>query len=670
MASTIPSDLDSLLAPILDTALDAVVVVTPEGWVIGFNGCAETTFGWTKAEAIGQSLVELIIPEQLRNSDRLWLERLTSGGELNLLYRRIEIMALHRSGRLFPIELSVTTAPSSSGTVFVAFIRDITERRQAKAQIMRQALQNRLMFDIVSMASETDSFETALRHALEAICKMTGWPVGHAFFVPTGEEDTLRSSDIWVEAEPGLADSLRAKTASIKFGPNVGLPGRILVTGEPLWIPDTNADPNFPRKGQGWVGAFGFPLKSDGRVIAILEFFSKSVEPLDPEVLLTVQAIGEQVGRVFERNRMHSRNAIYENAPGFIAITEGPHHRFVFANRSYENIVNCTDLVGKTVAEALPDIEEQGFVETLDRIFKTGEPYIGSEVGFNLLDEATGMRYQRYADFVYQPVRSSEGVITGLFCEGYDVTARVEAAIEMEELQREVVHLSRTNAMATMAATLAHELNQPLTAIANYGEAGRRFLGQPNPGGALQASEAFKTITELAIRTGDLIRNVRDLTARRPGQRSEFDLSEAIAESVKLVEASAPIDAEIVNRTAQSILVFADRIQVQQVLINLLRNATESGIQGHPLRVQISAVAKGDVAEVSVDDSGAGVPAELAKSLFALTQSSKTQGMGIGLSISRTIVESHGGKVWLEKTGKDGSEFRFTLPLASARSAT
>ena len=112
MVSTIPSDLDSLLAPILDTALDAVVVVTPEGWVVGFNECAETTFGWSKAEAIGQSLVDLIIPEQLRNSDRLWLERLTSGGELNLLYRRIEIMALHKSGRLFPVELSITTAPS------------------------------------------------------------------------------------------------------------------------------------------------------------------------------------------------------------------------------------------------------------------------------------------------------------------------------------------------------------------------------------------------------------------------------------------------------------------------------------------------------------------------------------------------------------------------------
>jgi len=314
MTETTEFDVDPLLAPLLATVLDAVVVMTAEGVISGWNECAEKTFGWSWPEASGRLLGDMIVPEEHRKGHKDGLERLASGGQPHILNRRIEITALHRDGHEIPVELSITTAPSSLGPVFVGFIRDISERRAAETQIERQALENRLMFEIASMASESDSFDTALLKALEAICEITGWPVGHAFVVPSGNPNVLRSSGVWVEAEFGIADALRASTAAIDFVPGLGLPGRILSSGLPIWVSNTDSDVNFPRKGEGFLGAFGFPLKQDGRVIAILEFFSKCEAPPKTEVLLTVRALGEQVGRVFERKRTqdHQSLLLYE----------------------------------------------------------------------------------------------------------------------------------------------------------------------------------------------------------------------------------------------------------------------------------------------------------------------------------------------------------------------
>jgi PAS domain S-box-containing protein len=301
---------DSSLSPVLDTVLDAVVLMSTDGLIVGWNGVAENIFGWSASEAHGRPLGDLIVPEQHRQAHREGLKRLAAGGEAHVLNRRIEITALRRDGREIPIELSITTAPSASGAIFVGFIRDISERREVEAGMERQARVSRVLFEITSMAAESGSFEDALRTAIEAICEITGWPVGHAFVIPSGNPNVLRSSGIWVEAEAGVAKSLRDATDAIVFGPGVGLPGIIINSGEPRWVCDTDAEVNFPRKGKGFRGAFGFPLKHKGRLIAILEFFSKSEAAPDPAVLLTVRTLGEQVGRVFERMRTQDQQRL------------------------------------------------------------------------------------------------------------------------------------------------------------------------------------------------------------------------------------------------------------------------------------------------------------------------------------------------------------------------
>jgi PAS domain S-box-containing protein len=301
------------LSPVLETALDAVVVMRRDGSVAAWNKVAERTFGWTAEEAIGRAMADLIIPNQYREPHCRGLERYNSTGEERVLNRRIEISALRKDGREIPVELSITTAEGLHETAFVGFLRDISERRAAEERLGRQARETRLLFDITSMAAETASFEDALRASLEAICQVTGWPVGHALLVRPGGPPELVSADIWYEAEPGIAEALRKETRALRFTPGVGSPGTILATGEPVWVSDADADPIFRRKNLGFGAAFGFPLKSEGRIIAALEFFSHASAPPDPELMLTVRTLGEQVGRVLERKRTEEHQRLLLN---------------------------------------------------------------------------------------------------------------------------------------------------------------------------------------------------------------------------------------------------------------------------------------------------------------------------------------------------------------------
>ena len=230
-----------------------------------------------------------------------------------MLNRRIEITALHRDGRELPIELTITTASAAGETMFIGFLRDISKRRDAEERLRRQAQETQLLFEVTSIASETSSFEEALRATLEAICRLTGWPVGHALIARKGGAPELVSTSVWHEAEAGMADEMKEATRKLRFTTGVGMPGHILETGEPVWVRDASNHPNFWRKGFGFEAAFGFPVKSGGNILAVLEFFAQNAAEPDPDLLLTVRTLGEQVGRVLERKRTEEHQRLLIN---------------------------------------------------------------------------------------------------------------------------------------------------------------------------------------------------------------------------------------------------------------------------------------------------------------------------------------------------------------------
>ena len=356
-------------------------------------------------------------------------------------------------------------------------------------------------------------------------------------------------------------------------------------------------------------------------------------------------------------------NTLYRDAPGFIATSQGPDHLITFANESYHQFVGYDNLVGLTVAEAMPDIAAQGFIEILDRVYETGVPFRGYAIKLDFVEKATGATVRRYSNFVYAPIRDAHSNITGIFCEGYDVTSQIEAEAALETLKTQMMHTTRVNAMGTMATTIAHELNQPLSAILNYADGSLRLIAK-NQASIETLKSALASIQMAANRAGAIIRTLRDLTDRKVRAIEPFELKPVVEESINLVRTACSLETKIDARIPFGLNINADRIQIQQVIINLVRNGCDAVLEMDEQRVIISAEETPDEITVSVRDTGGGITAESAQDIFTWSDTTKESGMGLGLSISRTIVEAHGGRIWLEDSTNDGAEFRFSIPSA------
>lgn len=253
-----------------------------------------------------------------------------------------------------------------------------------------------------------------------------------------------------------------------------------------------------------------------------------------------------------------------------------------------------------------------------------------------------------------------------------DLSEREESQKRLQDLQGELIHMSRFTALGEMASTLAHELNQPLSAVANYLKGARRLLSGEQLEPVRMAREAMEKATEQALRAGQIIRHLRDFVARGVSERELENVAKLIEETsalalIGLKETGVRVSFELDPRAE---LVFADKIQIQQVLLNLIRNAVEA-MQDSLTRelVVASRLVDEETVEVSVADTGPGIAEEIAAQLFQPFVTTKRHGMGIGLSISRTIIEAHGGRLWVEPNPTGGTIFRLTLKTTVSEEA-
>lgn len=249
-----------------------------------------------------------------------------------------------------------------------------------------------------------------------------------------------------------------------------------------------------------------------------------------------------------------------------------------------------------------------------------------------------------------------------------DLTERQKTEARLQELQSELVHISRLTAMGEMASTLAHELNQPLSAIANYMKGSRRLLEGQQGERIGMVQEAMNKAAEQALRAGDIIRRLRDFVARGESEYRVESIKRLIEEAAALALVGAKdLGIRIRFELDEALdLVLADRVQVQQVLLNLMRNAIEA-MQDSDVRVLVVSIepAANGMVQVNVSDTGTGISPELSTKLFQPFMTTKRHGMGVGLSISRTIIEGHGGQIWARPNPAGGTIFSFTLRSAS-----
>jgi two-component system sensor kinase FixL len=245
-----------------------------------------------------------------------------------------------------------------------------------------------------------------------------------------------------------------------------------------------------------------------------------------------------------------------------------------------------------------------------------------------------------------------------------NLTDRQERERRLHEVQSELLHVSRLSTMGEMASTLAHELNQPLAAIANYLQGSRRLLQDSPDKRAPLVLDALDKAAEQAVRAGDVIQRLRDFVARGETERRIESIKKLIEEASALALVAAREKAVRVNFALDpSIdLVLVDKVQVEQVLLNLLRNAIEAMENSAQRELSVATAPEADdMIAVDVADTGPGIAPEITPKLFLPFVTTKRQGMGIGLSISRTIIEAHGGQLTVRANPGGGTVFRFTL---------
>jgi len=281
---------------IVETALDAVVVMDADGRITEWNAQAETMFGWSRVEAIGRMLADTIVPPAYREAHTHGLRRFLASGHGPLLNRRIEIVACRRDGRTFPVELTVTPARQGDRYTFSAFVRDMTRQKEAAK---RQAAQ----MAVSLILAEARTLDAAAPKLLLAVCDTVGWELGELWRVDR-TANLLRCETTW-HVPSSEIEAFASLSRGVTFSKGIGLPGRVWAKGEPAWIPDVLEDGNFPRAAgaakAGLHSAIGFPILLDETVVGVLEFFSREVRSPDDDLLCMMAEIGIKIGQFIER---------------------------------------------------------------------------------------------------------------------------------------------------------------------------------------------------------------------------------------------------------------------------------------------------------------------------------------------------------------------------------
>lgn len=363
-----------------------------------------------------------------------------------------------------------------------------------------------------------------------------------------------------------------------------------------------------------------------------------------------------------ERDAAEHLRAVVNNAHDAI-ITIDARGIVTEFNKAAERIFGYSkdEVIGRNVSLLMPDPYKTDHDRYVDTYLSSGVPKIigrGREVEARRKDGTVFPIDLAVAEMQARGERGFIGVIR-------DISERHQGERRIRELHAQLIHVSRLSAMGELASSLAHELNQPLTAVVNYTEACRQMIDAAGIEVPPKSIEFLQKAAAQADRAGQIIRRLRALIQKRPVEHGEESLSRIVEEASSLATVGAKVDnikvSFLLSRDLPPIAI--DKVQIQQVVVNLVRNAVDAlqEVERRELVVETRRADDGGQ-EVIVRDTGPGIPPDVSAALFRPFVTSKKEGMGIGLSISRSIIEAHGGRLWAEPNEGGGTIFRFTLP--------
>jgi two-component system sensor kinase FixL len=368
----------------------------------------------------------------------------------------------------------------------------------------------------------------------------------------------------------------------------------------------------------------------------------------------------------FQENEAHLRSILATVPDAMVVIDE--RGRILSFSAAAEKMFGFAegDVIGENVSVLMPSPDREKHDAYLDHYRATGERRM---IG---IGRVTTARHRNGFTF---PIELAVGeawigdrrIFTGFM---RDLTERQQTELRLQDLQSELAHVGRVSEMGTLASALAHELNQPLTAVANYCETARDLLAETPDEETLEIlREALDDAAKQSVRAGQIVRRLRDFITHGQTERKIEHLPRLINEANALaLVGTRELGIEVeVRLDPEASEVVVDRIQIQQVLVNLIRNAFDAMAHSRVRMLTIRAARVPDgLVRVSVEDTGSGIAEAIAPQLFQPFVSSKQSGMGVGLSICRTIVEAHGGRIWFETNPRGGTIFHFTMPDARA----
>jgi two-component system sensor kinase FixL len=364
------------------------------------------------------------------------------------------------------------------------------------------------------------------------------------------------------------------------------------------------------------------------------------------------------------RREQHLRSILATVPDAMIVINEGGIiASFSAAAEQLFDYVEA-EVVGRNISMLMPDADKRDHDAHLRTYRETGVKHVIGQVRPETAMRKSGETFPIELA-VGEASIAGERIFTGFI---RDLTRRHDTERRMKELQSELVHVSRVSAMGTMASTLAHEINQPLTAIANYLETTRAMIGNTDDVLLGEIAEALELAAAQSLRAGNIVRRLRAFVdgGDTGFQVERLDALVEEATSLGLLGAHEAGITVTMTIAAGRDRVMVDRVQIQQVLVNLIRNAIQS-MATSPCRNLTIATApdRHGWMKVTVADTGAGIDENVRERLFEAFATTKEDGMGLGLSICRTIVEAHGGRIWADAVATGGTAFHFCVPLAA-----
>jgi PAS domain S-box-containing protein len=651
---------------VAEAATDAIITIDSDSTILVVNPAAERIFGYETDEMIGQPLT-MLMPEYLRHLHKAGITRYMETGQKHIHWSAVQLPGLHKIGNEIPLEISFAEFTRDGRHFFIGIARDISERKRLQDRQARLARHAVLHAEASAAVSESEKSTremlqicatAVVRHLDAAFARI--WLLNH-------DNKVLE-----LAASAGLYTHLNGTHARIPVGSfKIGF---IAAVQKPhltnhVQTDDRVGDKEWARR-EGMISFAGYPLLVEGKTVGVIAMFARHA--LDEDVIEALESVAPIIAQGIERKRTEDAlrdtqrliKAIFDNAPAVIHVQDLEGH-FVLVNRRFEEVVGLRseEILGKTSFDLFPlnasaynasdrQVIETGSVSETEEILTTDRGHRVFLTTKSLLSDESGKPY-------------------ALFGVSAEITDRKKAESDLREMQAALAHLNRVMTVGELTTSIAHELNQPLAAIVMNANAALRWLAL-DPPNIVKTRDSANLIIRDGERASQVIARIRSLLKKAPPSKTSLDVNEFVLEVVDLTQ------AEMIRNNVRLRLVLAanlpavpgDRVQLQQVMLNLIANAIEAmrAIQDRKRSLLIATDIFDNTVRVGVTDNGPGIDAQTAQHLFKAFSTTKPEGMGMGLAISRSIMEAHGGRLWNEANEESGATFRFTLPIVANES--